>query len=383
RWLADVKLVVASPGVAPASPLLRAAQSAGVPVIGEFELASRFIRAPIVAVTGTNGKSTVTTLLGEIFRRAGRKTFVGGNLGTPLVDAVDRGFELIVAEVSSYQLETIAQFKPRVAIHLNLTADHLDRYRSLDEYGAAKARIFLNQSAADWAILNRDDAQVWRLATGLRARVLSFGRERPPSGAAVWGAGDAIAFDDGAQCGAIALKHFRLPGHHNRLNAMAATAAAIAMKIPPPVIEAALADFKGLPHRLEFVREHNGVAYVDDSKGTNVGAVIEALAAVAGPVVLIAGGVDKGGSYEPLRAVLAEKAKLLILIGAAREKMQGALAGAATIACVETLPEAVAIAAREARAGDTVMLSPACSSFDQFKDYAERGRVFQELVGAL
>ncbi|MGH7878667.1 MAG: UDP-N-acetylmuramoyl-L-alanine--D-glutamate ligase, partial [Candidatus Binataceae bacterium] len=286
RWLADVKLVVASPGVAPASPLLRAAQSAGVPVIGEFELASRFIRAPIVAVTGTNGKSTVTTLLGEIFRRAGRKTFVGGNLGTPLVDAVDRGFELIVAEVSSYQLETIAQFKPRVAIHLNLTADHLDRYRSLDEYGAAKARIFLNQSAADWAILNRDDAQVWRLATGLRARVLSFGRERPPSGAAVWGAGDAIAFDDGAQCGAIALKHFRLPGHHNRLNAMAATAAAIAMKIPPPVIEAALADFKGLPHRLEFVREHNGVAYVDDSKGTNVGAVIEALAAVAGPVVL-------------------------------------------------------------------------------------------------
>jgi len=386
-WLDGVELVVASPGVAPGSTLMRAAAAARIAVIGELELAARFVTAPIVAVTGTNGKSTVTTLIGEIFTRAGLKTFVGGNLGTPLVAAMEGDFAVVVAEVSSYQLETIAQFKPHVAAHLNLSADHLDRYRSLGEYGAAKARIFANQNAGDWAILNRDDPHVWALAKGLQARVLSFGHERPAAGAAVWCDADQIKFDielDGrVRRGAISLKDFRLPGPHNRLNAMAASAAALAMEIPSAVIEAALADFKGLPHRHEFVRERAGVRYVDDSKGTNVGAVIEALNAVAGPVVLIAGGVDKGGSYAPLRAALKDKVRLVILIGAAREKMREALSGATAITAVETLAEAVAIAVREAVAGDTVLLSPACSSFDQFKDYAERGRIYQELVRAL
>jgi UDP-N-acetylmuramoylalanine--D-glutamate ligase len=382
-WLEGVELIVASPGVPRTSTLMQAAEAATIPVIGELELAARFVTAPLVAVTGTNGKSTVTTLLAEIFSRAGLKTFAGGNLGTPLIAAVERAFDVAVVEVSSYQLETIMQFKPRVAVHLNLSADHLDRYRSVVQYGTAKARIFANQDATDWAILNRDDPQVSALASRVQARVLSFGRERPAAGTAVWGSWDGLEFDDGRRRGAISLKHFRLPGPHNRLNAMAAAAAALAMEIPPHAIEAALAQFKGLPHRLEFVRERDRVRYLDDSKGTNVGAVVEALNALAGPVVLIAGGVDKGGSYAPLRAAIKNKVKRLILIGAAREKMREALGGATAITCVETLTEAVALAAREGRPGDTVMLSPACSSFDQFKDYAERGRVYQELVRAL
>jgi UDP-N-acetylmuramoylalanine--D-glutamate ligase len=218
----------------------------------------------------------------------------------------------------------------------------------------------------------------------MSAQVFSFGRERPPSGPAVWSDGDRIAFDDGVHASdSISMKKFRLPGTHNRLNAMAAAAAAFALEIAPAVIERALANFAGLPHRLELVGERAGVLYVDDSKGTNVGAVVEALAAVAGPVVLIAGGVDKGGDYAPLRAALANKVRLLFLLGAAREKMRDALAGATTIECVDTLAGAVARAAAGAQPGETVLLSPACSSFDQFKDYAERGRIFQKLVRAL
>lgn len=382
-WLKGVELVVVSPGVPLSSPLVAAARAAALPVIGELELGSRFVTAPIVAVTGTNGKSTVTMLIGEIFRAAGRKTFIGGNLGTPLVEAVAMHPEVAVVEVSSYQLETTTRFKPAVAVHLNLTDDHLDRYRDREEYGRAKARIFAHQEAGDWAILNRDDPAVWRLAAGVRARVLSFGRARPARTPALWHAAEALAFDDGTRCGTLGLGALRLPGAHNLLNAMAAAGAALAFGIAPAIIERALGDFRGLPHRLEPVGEKAGVAFVDDSKGTNVGAVVEALAAVRAPVVLIAGGVDKLGAYEPLREPLAAKVKLLILIGAARARMRAALAGATAIECVETLGEAVSLAARRTRPGDTVLLSPACASFDQFKDYAERGRIFQELVRAL
>jgi UDP-N-acetylmuramoylalanine--D-glutamate ligase len=382
-WLEGVELVVVSPGVPLSSTLVAAARAAAIPVIGELELGSRFVTAPIVAVTGTNGKSTVTMLIAEICRAAGRKTFAGGNLGTPLVEAAAIAPEVAVVEVSSYQLETIVRFKPAVAVHLNLTDDHLDRYRDRDEYGRAKARIFENQDASEWAILNRDDPEVWRLAAAVRARVFSFGLERPGRTPALWREADAIAFDDGARRGTIGLRAMRLPGAHNLLNAMAAVGAALALGIAPAIIEGALGGFKGLPHRLEPVGEKGGVAYIDDSKGTNVGAVVEALAAVRAPVVLIAGGVDKLGAYEPLRGPLAAKVKLLILIGAARARMNAALAGTTAIECVATLAEAVALAARRTQAGDTVLLSPACASFDQFKDYAERGRIFQELVRAL
>lgn len=386
-WLDRIELVVASPGVPQTSVLMTAARSRGLSLIGELELASRFVSAPMVAITGTNGKSTVTVLIGEICRAAAIKAFVGGNLGTPLAAAADAAFDVAVVEVSSYQLELIETFKPHVALHLNLTDDHLDRYRDLAEYGRAKARLFEHQDRADWAILNRDDAHVWPLARALRAQVFSFGLDRPPAqtpiARAIWFDRDAFAFDDGARLGRIALDRFALPGRHNLLNAMAAAAAALALGVAPPTIERALASFAGLPHRTEFVRALNGVRYIDDSKGTNVGAVVEALAATDGPVILIAGGVDKGGDYGPLRAPLSEKVRLLILIGAARDKMRTALAGATTIETAPALADAVSLAAARARPGDTVMLSPACSSFDQFKDYAERGRVFQELVRAL
>jgi UDP-N-acetylmuramoylalanine--D-glutamate ligase len=389
-WLGGpdgVDLVVASPGVPSTSALIRAARARRIPIIGELELASRFVAAPMVAITGTNGKSTVTVLIGAICNAAHMKTFVGGNLGTPLADAAGGNYDVAVIEVSSYQLESIETFKPHVAIHLNLTDDHLDRYRDLGEYGRAKARLFENQDHADWAILNRDDAQVWKLAHEVRSQVFSFGYERPAPATersrAIWYDGAGLAFNDGNRSGRIALGGFTLPGRHNLLNAMAAAAAALALGVAPETIERTLTGFAGLPHRTEFVRHKGGVTYIDDSKGTNVGAVVEALAATSGPVILIAGGVDKGGDYGPLRAPLKEKVRLLILIGAARDKMQTALAGATAIETAPALADAVRIAVARARRGDTVMLSPACSSFDQFKDYAERGRVFQELVRAL
>jgi UDP-N-acetylmuramoylalanine--D-glutamate ligase len=382
-WLKGIELIVTSPGVPRDSKLLRTAVERDIPVVGELELASQFIDAPIAAITGTNGKSTVVVLLGEILKAAGRRTFVGGNLGTPLIDAVGGQYDVEVVEVSSFQLEWIEQFKPSVAVHLNLTDDHFDRYRDLDDYGAAKARIFENQNRNDWAILNRDDPNVWKLASKVRSRVISFGHSADASPPALWIDGDAIVFDLGDRRGRISVEHFRLHGRHNLSNAMAASAAALALGIEPTTIESALASFTGLPHRIELVHQSGGVKYIDDSKGTNVGAVVEAIDALPAPIILIAGGLDKGGDYAPLRRPLREKVRLAIFNGAARDAMRKALDGATTITVVATLREAVEHAAREAMPGDTVLMSPACSSFDQFKDYAERGNVFKELVRAL
>jgi UDP-N-acetylmuramoylalanine--D-glutamate ligase len=382
-WLDGVDLVVTSPGVPASSTLLTEADRRRIPVIGELELGSRFFSAPIVAVTGTNGKSTVTTLIGEIFKAAGRRVFVGGNLGTPLVEAAEGEFDAVVAEVSSYQLERTEHFKPHVGVHLNLAEDHLDRYKNLDEYGSAKARLFRMQDRYDWAILNRDDPRVWFLRTKLAAQVMSFGLGPAEFTPAIgYDAGDLI-FDIRTRHGRISLKRMRLAGRHNIANAMAAAAAALVSGVAPRAIEAALAEFAGLPHRMEFVAERGGVTYIDDSKGTNVASVVEALAAVRAPIILIAGGMDKGGDYGPLRGPLGEKVRRLILIGAARDTMRAALEGATEIELVQTLGEAVRRAAAAASRGDTVLLSPACSSFDQFKNYAERGRIFQELVRAL
>ncbi len=382
-WLDGVDLVVTSPGVPASSTLLTEADRRRIPVIGELELGSRFVSAPIVAVTGTNGKSTVTTLIGEIFKAAGRRVFVGGNLGTPLVEAAEGEFDAVVAEVSSYQLERTEHFKPHVGVHLNLAEDHLDRYKNLDEYGSAKARLFRMQDRYDWAILNRDDPRVWFSRTKLAAQVMSFGLGPAEFTPAIgYDAGDLI-FDIRTRHGRISLKRMRLAGRHNIANAMAAAAAALVSGVAPRAIEAALAEFAGLPHRMEFVAERGGVTYIDDSKGTNVASVVEALAAVRAPIILIAGGMDKGGDYGPLRGPLGEKVRRLILIGTARDTMRAALEGATEIELVQTLGEAVRRAAAAASRGDTVLLSPACSSFDQFKNYAERGRIFQELVRAL
>lgn len=382
-WLRGIDLVVTSPGVPRDSILIRTAIQNGIPVIGEIELASRFITAPVLAVTGTNGKSTVVVLLGEIMKAAGMRAFVGGNLGTPLVDAIGGGYDVAVVEVSSFQLESIEKFRAKVGVHLNLSDDHFDRYRDLEDYGRAKARLFENQDASDFAILNRDDPNVWKLASSIRARVISFGHARGDDTASLWHEDHAIAFDLGTGRGKISLEGFRLSGRHNIANAMAASAAALALNVDAKKIELALPSFRGLPHRIEIVAEKSGVTYIDDSKGTNVGAVVEAIDALAAPIILIAGGLDKGGDYAPLRRPLSEKVRLAILNGAARTKMRDALDGSTTIDLVATLREAVEHAARAARPGDTVLLSPACSSFDQFKDYAERGNVYKELVRAL
>jgi len=381
--LRGVDLVVTSPGVPRGSALLREAVRGATPVISEIELASRCLGAPIVAVTGTNGKSTATVMIGQMLEAASMRVFTGGNLGRPLIEAVGGGYDVAVAEVSSFQLEWIESFRPHVAIHLNLSDDHFDRYRNLEEYGAAKARLFENQRSDDWAVLNRDDPNVWKLAPAMRARVFSFAINRPATSPAIWSEHGALAFETGDARGRISLDGFTLAGRHNLANAMAASAAALAMGATPDAIQRALRQFRALAHRTELVRDRNGVKFIDDSKGTNVGAVVEALAAFDSPVILIAGGVDKGGDYSPLIKPLRDKVRLAIFIGAARHKMSDALSGATEIELVATLTEAVARAAEAARSGEAVLLSPACSSFDQFRNYAERGKLFQELVRAL
>jgi len=383
-WLKGVDMVVTSPGIPRDSILLREAAQRGIPVLGELELASRYMKAPIVGITGTNGKSTVTTMVGDILRAAGKRVFVGGNLGTPLIDAADQDVDALVIEISSFQLEWIEKFRAHVGIHLNLSDDHFERYRDLEDYGRAKARLFENQSAGDFAILNRDDPNVWKLRGPMRANVISFGLGAAPAGGdALWPDTTVIFFDVNGKRGRLDIAQMHAPGRHNLANAMAASAAALAMEVEPRAIEEGLARFKPLSHRIETVHETRGIRFVDDSKGTNVGAVIEALKAVSAPVILIAGGVDKGGDYSPLRQPLQDKVKLAIFIGAARDKMRAALDGSTRIEVVEKMAGAVKRAAEVAVTGDTVLLSPACSSFDQFRDYAERGNLFKELVRAL
>jgi UDP-N-acetylmuramoylalanine--D-glutamate ligase len=382
-WLDGVDLVVPSPGVPRDNRLLRRALALGVPVVGEIELASWHIKRDLVAITGTNGKSTVTTMLAEMLRAGGARAFAGGNLGIPLIEAAGNNCDVAVAEVSSFQLEWVRSFRPRVGIFLNLSEDHCERYRDLDEYGEFKARLFENQRADDWAVLNRDDPRVWALAKRVRARAVSFGAATAREDAAIWPQDGALRFALGGRAGVISMSGFRLPGRHNLSNAMAAAAGALACRVAPEAIAAVLAEFRGLPHRLEFVRERRGVVFLDDSKSTNVDGAAAALAACGGPVIWVAGGIDKGGDYAPLRPLSREKVRAAILMGPARERMLSALEGATEVKLVETLSEAVAAAADGARGGDIVLLSPACSSFDQFKDYAHRGRVFKELVMAL
>jgi UDP-N-acetylmuramoylalanine--D-glutamate ligase len=289
-----------------------------------------------------------------------------------------------VIEISSFQLEWIEKFRAHVGIHLNLSDDHFERYRNLEDYGRAKARLFENQFAGDWAILNRDDPNVWKLRFSIRSKAVGFGHSPAPAGGdAIWCEQSIVFFDVGGKRGRLDVSQFQLPGKHNLSNAMAAAGAALAMEVDPRAIEMGLESFKPLSHRIETVHESRGIMFVDDSKGTNVSAVIEALDAVCAPVILIAGGVDKGGDYVPLRKPLQEKVKLAIFIGAAREKMRAALDGATRIEVVENLADAVKRAAEMGVAGDTVLLSPACSSFDQFRNYAERGNLFKELVRAL
>jgi UDP-N-acetylmuramoylalanine--D-glutamate ligase len=384
--LDGVNLVVPSPGVPRSHPLLQAASGRGIEVVGEIELAYRSLSVPLYAVTGTNGKSTTTELLGRMLRRAGRRPFVGGNLGTPLVEGVGASIDCAVVEVSSFQLEWVNGLRPAIGVFLNLTDDHLDRYDSLDEYGEAKAALFRAQTPEDWVVLSREDQWVWRLRERLRGRVISFGFDEVEYGTFPRDGTIVVRLPEGSRKGrelSLNMARARLRGLHNLENVMAAATAALIAGVTPAIVQAAIDEFPGLPHRLQLVREKDGVAWVDDSKGTNVGAVVKSLASVEPPVILLAGGVDKGGSYEPLRPLVRQRVRRLLLFGEASDAIRRALGGETETAIVASLEEAVARAGAMARPGDTVLLSPACSSFDMFRDYAERGERFRALVEAL
>jgi len=380
-WLEGVDSVVPSPGVPQDNPLLVHAVKRGIEVLSEIELAYRFLQVPLVAITGTNGKSTTTRLVGEILEEAGLRAFVGGNIGRPLIEFVDGHWDWGVVEVSSFQLEWVTEFHPRVALLLNLTVDHLDRYASLAAYGETKARIASAQNENDVAVLNRDDPWVWALRAKIDAHVVSFGWSETPVG--VFAAAHEIVWRGGGSEERFSLEKVKLHGLHNVENLMAAIAAVKAVGVPAGCIRAVMERFSGIEHRLELVRELDGVRYYNDSKGTNVGAVEKSLASFTDPVILIAGGVDKGGSYRSLELLVRQRVKKLILLGSAAETIRDALGSLTDTVVVDALGAAVSEARAAAAAGDVVLLSPACSSFDMFENYAERGRVFKELVASL
>jgi len=382
-------LIVMSPGISVESiDAVRAAQARGVPVIGEIELGFGFAKAPIVAITGTNGKSTTTALTGEILKAAGRRVFVGGNLGRPLCEAVLEGneWDWIVVEVSSFQLETIRTFRPRVAALLNVAPNHLDRYRGFEDYLAAKMRIFENQTAGDLAVLNADDPLVLKRTDSIRSRRVFISRSPRTEPGVYLDSGGMVAVDVPAPSDRIEIlrqEEISLRGSHNLENVLAASAVGIVCGCAPQRIREVVKGFKGLEHRLESVRRRKGVLYVNDSKATTVAALAKALEAFSEPIVLIAGGRDKGGEFTLVRDLMRDRVKLALLIGEARPTLRAAWGDLLPLIEVESLEEAVERAAREAVSGDVVLLSPACSSFDMFRDFEDRGRCFKEAVNRL
>jgi len=378
-------LIVPSPGVPLTLPALQRARGKGIEIISELELAWRFLRGTVVAVTGSNGKTTTVTLLGRIFAEAGRHTQVGGNIGTPLISLVDASTDqtVNVVEVSSFQLEAITSFRPRVAALLNITPDHLDRHASMSDYVAAKARLFGYQRNDDFAIFNADDRFCAELAPEVRAQRFWFSRQRRLD-VGTYVENDWLCYRNGpVQERLLPRDEVRLKGQHNLENILAAACAARALEVPAERIRAAVAAFEGVEHRLEFVAEVDGVRYFNDSKATNVDAALKAVAAFDGNLIVILGGKDKGGDFSVLREPLHQRARRVLAIGAARDKIAAQLAGSVPLDVVETLPEAVGRAATLAAPGDTVLLAPACASFDQFENYEHRGRVFKEEVRQL
>ena len=379
---AAADLVVVSPGVPQESPYLAAARGAGRPVITEIELASRCISAPMVAITGTNGKTTTTTLTGEIFKACGFTTFVGGNIGTPLIElAMEEPVARVVVEISSFQLEWIDTFRPKVAVLLNITEDHLDRYAGMAEYVAAKARIFENQTADDFAVLNMDDPLVWEFAGRVKARVVPMSQQQELAEGIFHREGVIVWRWQGRE-DRFPVAGYRLQGVHNIENIMAALASTLLLGCGAADAQAAVSAFRGLPHRMELVRTVNGVPWYEDSKATNVGSVQKALASF-NEITLIAGGKDKGGSYAPLAELVSERVCHMVLIGEARERIARELGALTDTHLTGSLEEAVTLAAALTEPGGVVLFSPACSSFDMFKDYAERAERFKALVRAL
>jgi UDP-N-acetylmuramoylalanine--D-glutamate ligase len=382
---AGFEMVVMSPGVPLTTEPAREAAESGIPVIGELELAYYFARAPVVAVTGTNGKTTTTALLGEIFKESGFKTLVGGNIGLPLVTEVEKygPEDIIVAEVSSFQLETTVAFKPKVAVILNLTPDHLDRHGTMENYAESKAGIFINQGQDDFTVFNYDDPLTVALGNQSRARTIYFSRRKTLETGGVYVRDNLITvnLNEGEEvvCGCNELG---IPGAHNLENALAAVAAAKAAGVGSAALARTLKQFKGVPHRLEFTAEINGVKYINDSKGTNPDAAIKALEAFTEPVLLIAGGKNKGSDFSDFAARVRERARVLIVLGECADMIADAVksGGFENLFFAAGFDEAVDLAHRNARPGEIVLLSPACASWDMFSNYEERGNLFKELV---
>jgi len=375
-------IVAVSPGVPLDCEPLKLAASCNIPLLGEIEIAAAEIEAPIIGITGTNGKSTTTSLIGEIMQACGKRVFVGGNIGTPLVEACDGEYDILAVELSSFQLETIKKFHPRFGLLLNLSSDHLDRYSDLHSYYLSKLELFRNMDASDFAILNADDPEVCRLAESIKATKVWFSAKGQPVQGVVRET-DKIYWNwNGANIN-LPLDTFQLSGEHNIENAMAALAPALLQGCDAATAWKAVCSFTGLEHRMQLVRKLNGVNWYNDSKGTNVGSVVKSLSGLQAPVTLIAGGKDKGGAYAPLRELVEEKVANLILIGEAAQRIAEELSGASEIRLAATLDVAVQQAYEVTPAGGTVLLSPACSSFDMFKSYADRGQEFARLVRQL
>lgn len=392
--LISADCILVSPGVPLGIAPLAAAREKGIPVVGELALAKDFLKGPVVAVTGTNGKSTVTTLIGDLLRGSGKKPFVGGNIGIPLAEylAGPQDCEAVVLEVSSFQLDSGGEFRPQVGVLLNITPDHLDRYASYGAYIDSKMSLFKNQQPGDVAVVNGDDPAIVEWLTkaaeqkspwplhGETRQYTSCNR----TGMAACLRGTKVIIATADQQG----EEYELAGTPlahapNTENAMAAILAVRAMGCSPADIQKSLAGFTPLPHRLALVAEVDGVSYYDDSKATNVGAVFSALGGMRQPVVLIAGGRDKGGGYEMLRPLVQEKVRAMVLIGEAKEAIAEAFAKTTRIAFAEEMDEAVRLARTLAEKGDAVLLSPACASFDMFKSYSHRGEVFAQAVSRL
>ena len=386
--LESYDLAVTSPGIPMQAPILRAVQAAGVPLIGELELGAQVSRAPLYAVTGTNGKTTTTTLIGEIFRNLGKTTYVVGNIGYPFTACALRCGEedVVVAEVSSFQLETITTFHPHIAVMCNITEDHLNRHGTMEEYIRVKERIFENMGQGDYAVLNLDDPIVRGMAERIPCAPAFFSRRQEVETGAYLEGEEVVFSLNGHKKRVLRADEIRIPGEHNLENALAATALAMLAGVPAPVVRHTLKTFPGVEHRIETVRTVEGVTYINDSKGTNVDASIRAMRAMKVPTVLLAGGYDKHTDFLPLaREILASKIHTVVVLGDTAEQIERALraVGFESILHAKTFEEAVLLARSCAREGENVLLSPACASFDMFQDYEERGRVFKEIVSRL
>jgi len=377
-------LIVVSPGVPLDTPELVQARNFGRPVIGELELAARFLKGKILAITGSNGKTTTTALAGEILRESGLPALVAGNIGVPVVGLIDESSENTwsVLEVSSFQLESTEKFHPRIAIILNITPDHLDRHGTFENYALAKERIFAAQDAGDFAVLNADNPRTAEAAARSHAPVFWFSAKHSVAQGA-WAENGNVVYRSapGAAMETILpLAKIPLKGEHNVENVLAAVCAARLAGVAPGVVALAIEKFKAVEHRLEYVDTINGVEYYNDSKATNVDATEKAVAAFPGRIHLILGGKDKGAPYTPLAALLRDRVRAIYTIGAAAAIIESQLRGVVPIRSCETLANAVDAAAKAARPGDVVLLAPACSSYDQFENYEQRGRVFKQLV---